>query len=73
MVVEKRKDLHVDELAELRGDRPCQRKRGLFKESGRLVLPNRSNEQKGRTAQLVGPETKFIQVDELAKFGGNRP
>ncbi len=39
LVVEKRKDLHVDELAEFRGDRPCHANEDVFKASGRLELP----------------------------------
>jgi hypothetical protein len=46
----------------------------VFKASGRLVLSNHATyEQTGRTGQLVAVEMKFMDVDELAELGGDRP
>ena len=36
LVLGENKGRQVDELAEFRGDRPCQRKEHVFKASGRL-------------------------------------
>ena len=44
----------------------------VFKASGRLVLPHQVNEQRGHTGQFVAAERKFLHVDELAEFRGDR-
>ena len=70
MVVAERKVLHVDQLAKLGGDRPCQRKRkvGLFQQ----VVQNKGEMRKWvLTGQVVFRKIKVRQVDELAKFGGD--
>ncbi len=51
---------------------PASTNEDVFKAGGRLVLPHQVNEQKGRTGQLVVPERKFLHVDELAEFCGDR-
>ncbi len=71
LVFGERKGRHVDDFAEFRGDRPCQR--NFLKQVVDSYYHARSNEQRGRTAQFVKGDTKVSQVDELAEFGGDRP